>query len=524
MARKFETDYRVAKTSEVLPTENKFRFDVDLRLDALELALKALGSGADTLVARVLRVIEQEIAPRAAEIDVLLTDYREGVPAAVVAEEADGRQFLTPARRASILSDLRGGADDAHDTLAKLAALIAALDAAKATPADITTAVNALKGAAPAAYDTLVEIATKLTEDDSVIAGLLTNVGNRLRLDANEIYSAAQKAQGLANLGIADLPSGTFVKADRSSVAFVKTGAGSVSLKAGTLIGLSGALYSFASATAVQMPTLAAGTDYAIYLCNDGTLRADASFTAATGFTAAQCRQIGGFHYAPGGNAAARAGGDATPAINAYSLWDLKFRPSCWDPRGMTLVAGAFWCDIYLTGVDHHINGTSKYNVTIADGSSPPKIPAALGGNGTSTFSTFTWYEANEVMRDHGKDLLSYGEFAVAAFGATEATQSGADPVSTILRQAFTSKWGVMLATGNMWVWGHDFGGADAGAVWSTSPGRGQANQQPCAVVFGGGWESGACCGSRASSWDAPPWISYGNFGARGRCDHLAHL
>ena len=42
---------------------------------------------------------------------------------------------------------------------------------------------------------------------------------------------------------------------------------------------------------------------------------------------------LGGFHYAPGGNAPARSGGDDVPAINPCSLWDVAFRPACADQR-----------------------------------------------------------------------------------------------------------------------------------------------------------------------------------------------
>ena len=172
--------------------------------------------------------------------------------------------------------------------------------------------------------------------------------------------------------------SGTIHKADPTTVAFTKLTAGTAEIKAGTVVDVDGTIVSFATATAITMPALTAGTDYAIYACADGTLRADASFSAPSGYTTANSRKIGGFHYAPGGNATGVAGGDATPAINAYSFWDLKFKPSCPDPRGMALVAGGFWVDIYLTGVDAITNGTSKYNVTIADGSSPPRFHRCL--------------------------------------------------------------------------------------------------------------------------------------------------
>ena len=312
---------------------------------------------------------------------------------------------------------------------------------------------------------------------------------------------------------------GLFYKADPTSCAFTKTGAGTASLKAGTKIEVNGQTYTFATDTAVTMPTLTAGTDYAVWIKPDGSLVATTDFVSPP---AANSRRIGGFHYAPGGNATGTSGGDTTPAINQYSLWDVKFRPACADARGMTLVAGAFWADIYLLGVDHLVNGTSKYNVTIADGSSPPKIPTLFGGNGTSVYSGLTWWQAAEVMASYGKRLLSYQDFAAAAYGTTENSSAGTDPVSTVLRQAYTSRWGVMLSTGNMYVWGDEFGGGNAAASWSdTNGGRGQVYQQSNAILLGGHWGNGAYSGSRASFWSGLPSVSGDNAGARGRCDHL---
>lgn len=322
---------------------------------------------------------------------------------------------------------------------------------------------------------------------------------------------------------------GLFRKADHSTVAFTKTGAGTAQIKAGTKIDVAGTLVEFASATSITMPTLTAGTDYAIWVKDDATIQADASFTSAPG--AGNWRKIGGFHYAPGGNAAAQAGGDTTPAINDYSLWDLKFRPACSDPRGMTLVAGAFWSDIYLLGVDHLTNGTSKYNVTIADGSSPPKIPTKFGGNGTNAYSTMNWWEANEVLQSYGKRAPTYDEFAALAYGTTEATSSGGTDVptagatgtgATSAWNVFTSRWGCIQSSGCMWIWGGEFGGGAAAASWTANTGgRGSTYQMENAVLFGGYWGGASNSGSRASLWDNSPTYSNYHIGARGVCDHL---
>jgi hypothetical protein len=267
------------------------------------------------------------------------------------------------------------------------------------------------------------------------------------------------------------------------------------------------------------MPSAVTGTDYAIWAETAGTLTCTNNHTTPP---TANARKIGGFHYAPGGNAADRSGGNTTPYINAYSLWDLKFKPACQDPRGMTLVAGNFWADIYLLNTDPDTNGTSKYNVTIADGASPPKVPVKFGGNGTTAYTTLTWWEANEVLAAKGKRSASYQEYAALAFGTTEASSIGADQVSTILNAAYTSKWGVMQSTGVMWVWGRDFGGGAAAAGWTANTtGRGQTYQLPNAVLFGGNWNNGANTGSRCSYWGDSPTNSFSGVGGRGVTDHL---
>ncbi len=355
-----------------------------------------------------------------------------------------------------------------------------------------------------------------------------------VRVSANDTTAAPLSSKLVAGYGIAftevgdggnetfradvtvQVP-GLFYKADPDSVTFTKTAAGAISLKAGTKVEVAGAVVSFVSDTAVTMPSLTAGTDYAVYVCSDGTVRADASFSAPTGYTTANSRKIGGFHYALG-----NLNVDATPNINAYSLWDLKWRPACADPRGMVLVAGNFWADIYLLGVNHHTDGTSKAGVTIADGSSPPKVSPLFGGNGTTDYGSLTWHEAAEVMASHGKSLLSYGEFSAAAYGVTEASSAGSDPVTTKRSANYTSKWGLEQATGCMWQWGREFGGTYGAAAWTANTeGRGSTYTQASAAIFGGNWGHAANSGSRFADWHNAPSYSGNDVGARGRCDHL---
>ena len=323
-------------------------------------------------------------------------------------------------------------------------------------------------------------------------------------------------------VGFGSSTTGVFRKADPTTAAFVKTGAATISTQAATLtIEVAGNLYAIPASTAVTMPSHSSGTDYAIWAKTDGTLEATSNHVTPPSTNA---RKVGGYHYAPGGNATGVAGGDTTPAVNAYSIWDLKFRPACQDARGMTLVADGFWADIYLLGVGHPTNGSSKYNVTIADGSNPAKVPAKFGGNGTTAYADGNWWNMGEALESFGKRFPTVDEFGALAYGTTEAASATAatDPVSTILRAESTSKWGVMLSTGNMYVWGADFGGGAAGAAWTANTnGRGSTYQLSNAVLLGGAWGNGADSGSRCSSWNVAPTNSGVNVGARGVCDHL---
>jgi hypothetical protein len=284
------------------------------------------------------------------------------------------------------------------------------------------------------------------------------------------------------------------VKADPTKPAIFVTGPNTAAISSGIVFG--GVTFTKSAAILLPKGGLKAGCDYAVAIAADGS----PTLEELNGVPADE-KYLGGFHFAPGSNASARAGGDAQPAINPYSVWDINFRPACPDPRGMALVEtprGRCWVDIYLTGVDHLTDGTSKFGAAIADGSSKPANPA--GGR----FSKFDYEAACAIMKHHGKGLLSLDEFFAAAFGVTEKTSCGRDPKVTGIDVARTSKFGLMQATGNMWIWGHD-GDPD----------------EPRASIFGGSWLTGDSAGSRYAFVAFWPDFSDGYLGARGRSDHL---
>jgi hypothetical protein len=407
------------------------------------------------------------------------------------------------------------------------------------------------------------------TPNSGVIAAHTIVKGNNLPLVAGDIagaghwielqWDATLSAWVLLNpaTGIS-APVNTFTKADPTTVAFIKTagtGTQALSIKAGTYISVNGVGVTFATATAVALPTLTAGTDYAIYACQDGTCRADSSFTNPIGYTTVNSRMIGGFHcglvasgatvasgsFATAGNGMiwVQSNVDDIAGINKYSLWDLKFRAASGNNNGMVLVGGRTWVDIYLCSTDTAANGTSKYNTNIASGTVLPKIPAAFGGNGTTTYPTLNWWVANEIARANQKRLPFAHEFFDAAFGVTEnqSIDATASTYPTTLRNAgYTSKYGIEEATGHQQIWGqdsnfysevaspagswHDFNGNNGAGT-----GRGQDYTYGIygitRVMLGGCRTLGVHSGSRSAGFTNPPSSSIWSLSLRAVCDHL---
>lgn len=155
-------------------------------------------------------------------------------------------------------------------------------------------------------------------------------------------------------------------KTDRGLPLLVVTGPRAIAVRANSPV--DGRAFVEQTPLPIAPETLEPGADYAVSI-EGGEIVVEQLTVAPL------AHHVAGFHFAPGGNAPARAGGDDIPAINPYSLWDLNFRPACRDPRGMCLVDGPhgkFWCDIYLTGADHLVRGNSLFGAVIADGNDPP--------------------------------------------------------------------------------------------------------------------------------------------------------
>ncbi len=275
-----------------------------------------------------------------------------------------------------------------------------------------------------------------------------------------------------------------------------------VSIRAGTSITIDGSTVSFDKDTPIASDKLLAGKDYTIGINAMGEL-----YIKVADENPLNGKTFAGFHFAPSGNANSKNGGDGVPAINSYSLWDVGFRPSCPDPRGMAIVETSggklFWADIYLLGIDHLKNGTSAHGVTIADGRD---LPVRIDGNGTYDRCHFA--TVSEIYSHHGKRLLGAEEFFAAAYGVKERASRDDEPTLTGSLEdnaaRFVSRWGMFDITGTMWQWGTD-GHPD----------------DPRPSIFGGSWIHGSHAGSRYA--DLGSWAEYSSevLGARGASDHL---
>jgi hypothetical protein len=405
--------------------------------------------------------------------------------------------------------------------------------------ANVNQFLVSLNGVVQAPTDSFTVSSSTITFASNLVTGdvidFIIVLGNSLDVGVpsdNTVSLAKLTATGTKNsttflrgdntFAEADVAYELFTKQDSTVVAWNKTGAFTLTTNTGLYIEVNGLIKTIASGTSITMPGSATdGTDYAIWCTTAGALEATTDHVSPP---SANARKVGGFHYAPGGNATGTSGGDTTPAINEYSLWDLKWRPSCPDPRGMTLVGGHFWSDIYLTGVDHHTNGTSKYNVTMADGSSPPKVPSLYGGDGSTTYGSYTWWECAELLSSHGKRPPTYQEFSALAYGTTEASSRGSDAVTTQMSATddnFTSKWGVIQSTGCLNVWSNDFGGPNGTSAWTANTeGRGSTYNLSNVLILGGSYAITSYSGSRYSAWLYAPTFSANTFGSRGVCNH----
>lgn len=323
-----------------------------------------------------------------------------------------------------------------------------------------------------------------------------------------------------------------FFKADFASAAFTKTAAAALSVKAGTSVLVGTTVVSWATATAITMPTHTIGTDYHIYACTDGSIRADANASAPTGYTTANSRKIGGYHYGRVRNTLTIT--DVATEIVPRSLWDLTYRPKC-NPAGMVDVYGngSLWADIYQASVDSAIALTSG---VVTAGS----CKSIYNGTPLTGTEGLHGYNFIELAKNSGKRLLTHSEWLAVAHGSpqgndgdnlnawsatTNSARTGTGQVARAVSFA-----GACDCVGNVWEWLDEWSNRSDAIAWNwyaTMSGQNVGQQYlPYSTglvmyLAGGDWGNGVIAGARALSANNYPWYVTAYIGSRFACDGL---
>lgn len=242
--------------------------------------------------------------------------------------------------------------------------------------------------------------------------------------------------------------------------------------------------------------TLAAGTDYNLYACdNNGTLvfKVSTASTYPSGYTANNSRKIGGFH-----TLCADVGTISGHTLSGYlqkdilpaSIWCLKHRAANLNNRGMTYSESIMkWVQIYLPSSDGLGGVQSIYGATILDG--------------------YSWDSFLLRARQSKVKFLSDFEFECIAEGSNQKTNitGSADPVTTgghvdTAGQRMISFEGIEDCCGVIWQWLNDIGYKFDGATAHTHN-----------VTVSGDPETAT---TGAPSVDVAPEFTYKTLGDRG--------
>ena len=274
--------------------------------------------------------------------------------------------------------------------------------------------------------------------------------------------------------------------------------------------------------------TLAAGTDYYVYACTDGTtlsFKVSANSTNPSGFDTDHSRKIGGFHtlcVAVGTISGHTLTGYAQKDILPASVWCLKHRAKTLVNVGLVYDSAIQkWVDIYLA------SGTGTGTTSV---------------NGGTISDTRNWMDFVDDGHAVGKRLPTDHEFTSFATGSNEETNitGSADPGTTsghtdTAGRRMISNIGCEDCCGVMYQWLLDqtYYHYSATGYWGALPGgKGSVYTQFTAdpgatdvdnsdtggdikLLAGGNWNNAAICGSRCRLANVFRWNSASNCGAR---------
>lgn len=256
-----------------------------------------------------------------------------------------------------------------------------------------------------------------------------------------------------------------------------------------------------------------AGNDFYIYaLVKDGkaSLALCADAAAPTGYDFTNSLKVGGFHCecADIGTLVDKthwlygyAAGDILP----MSVWDNYHRPYG-DPEGYVYDPSTnLWVSIYGLSTEGKYTNTEDTLV----------LKSVYGGtwaDGTSAIA-FHALKFDQILARQGQRLLWQHEFVSASLGSNQGTniKGSADPGTTgghvdTAGVRMVSWIGCEDCCGVLWQWGKEVGSSSSGS-WAGGYDsndlyvKGAQYNSHIRVLFGGSWDYGADCGSRAANW-----------------------
>lgn len=208
MSREFEKSYRLRASDDVLKKMNGILQGIDQRLDEVEQARAAFLAGNRLDVDALLKKVTDDIALKSAAMQELLDETEEGFTPDRIHETAAHR-FTSDAEQEAHSAAIAAAnvRIDARATSAALGAHTARNDNPHAVTASQVGTLTALEiledldvllaeilGTASPSMDTLGKVETAL-------ATITAALGKRVRVDAAQGFTSAEKGQALANLG-----------------------------------------------------------------------------------------------------------------------------------------------------------------------------------------------------------------------------------------------------------------------------------------------------------------------------------
>lgn len=327
---------------------------------------------------------------------------------------------------------------------------------------------------------------------------------------------------------------------------YVNTTKNGIIIKEGTIIPILSAgeykAYIFdadTDITTLDSGAFTLGTDYYVYLCDDGTAAGvvliSANSTAPVGYTADNSRKIGGFHYGRIRNSLVTS--DITNGgVVPNSVWDLAHRPKS-SPEGMVFIDAGFWVDIYLASVNEAIAFTNGNGSPISSGS----CKSAYNTTPLTGTEGLSGYNFIELAMRSSKRLLSYGEWCQAAYGSPQGLDGSNDNAWSATTNTARQTTGYVPnaismnncidCVGNVWEWLGDMANREsttiAFAYYDVMPDQGAGQIYMASetglnmYLAGGNWGNGVACGSRTLHANALPWHVSTDVGCRFASDSL---